>query len=190
MKTGKAGSLRICRPHPRDSRPGDLGPSWSYRAGKADILPAHSRSPTDSLEVLTPPDYRRDPQGYRRRCERRCSTWTSIPRMMFAADGTRRRRPARCELQLAVTMEGATRRIPVTADLKVEPRQASAASGNLHRRSRPTSGSSPTSGGPGGTVKVADQRHVLLRPGGNPRRGCCGQRGCARGSGQGAGLRG
>ena len=108
---------------------------------------------TTRLEVLTPPD-----SAEIRKVTKAMQTEVlhveKHPRMMFAADGIEAK-TGKVELQLAVTMEGTTRRIPVTADLKVSPDRLTA-SGTFTAK-QTDFGIKPFKGGPGGIVKVADQ---------------------------------
>jgi YceI-like domain len=76
------------------------------------------------------------------------------PEMTFAADSLSAR-SGTMEMQLALTMEGATRKVPVTAEVTL-------GSDSIRARGTFTAkqtdfGIKPYSGGPGGTVKVADR---------------------------------
>jgi polyisoprenoid-binding protein YceI len=109
--------------------------------------------PTDSLEVLTPPDtaeIRKVTQAMR----------TDVlhvdkyPRMTFAADSLSAK-TGKMEFPLAVTMEGVTRPIPVTADVTLGP-DTIRARGTFTAK-QTDFGIKPFRGGPGGIVKVADE---------------------------------
>jgi hypothetical protein len=74
--------------------------------------------------------------------------------MTFAAESLSAK-SGKMELQLAVTMEGKTRKVPVTADVTI-------GSDSVRARGTFTAkqtdfGIKPFAGGPGGTVKVADR---------------------------------
>jgi polyisoprenoid-binding protein YceI len=108
--------------------------------------------PTDSLEVLTPPDtaeIRKVTQAMR----------TEVlhvdkhPRMRFAADSLDAR-TGRMSLHLAVTMEGVTKVIPVTAEVGIAGDSITAR--GMFTAKQTDFGIKPFKGGPGGTVKVAD----------------------------------
>jgi hypothetical protein len=76
------------------------------------------------------------------------------PRMTFAADSISAK-SGKTELRLAVTMEGTTRRIPVSADVTIGPDMVRA-NGTFEAK-QTDFGIKPYRGGPGGTVKVADR---------------------------------
>jgi polyisoprenoid-binding protein YceI len=108
--------------------------------------------PTGSLEVLTPPDtaeIRKVTQAMR----------TEVlhvdkhPRMRFAADSLDAR-TGRMTLHLAVTMEGVTKVIPVTAEVGIAGDSITAR--GTFTAKQTDFGIKPFKGGPGGTVKVAD----------------------------------
>jgi hypothetical protein len=76
------------------------------------------------------------------------------PEMTFAADSLDAR-SGKMAMQLAITMEGTTRKVPVTADVTL-------GSDTLRAKGTFTAkqtdfGIKPYSGGPAGTVKVADR---------------------------------
>ena len=109
--------------------------------------------PTDSLEVLTPPDtaeIRKVTQAMRTEVLH----VDKYPEMTFAADSLSAR-SGKMELRLAVTMEGTTRQVPVTADVTIGP-DTVRAKGTFEAK-QTDFGIKPYSGGPGGTVKVADR---------------------------------
>jgi hypothetical protein len=76
------------------------------------------------------------------------------PRMSFAADSLRAA-SGRMELQLAVTIKGVTRKVPVTADVTMDADSVRARGTFTARQT--DFGIEPYSGGPAGTVKVADK---------------------------------
>lgn len=151
VKTGKAGLFGFLG-HTHVIRARGVSGVLVYRPGR----PASSlrlEVPTDSLEVLTPPDtaeIRKVTEAMR----------TEVldpdrhPTMTFAADSIRAV-SGRIDLQLAVTMEGITRTIPVTAETDIGPDTVRAI-GSFEAR-QTDFGITPYSGGPAGTVKVADR---------------------------------
>ena len=111
------------------------------------------RVPTDKLEVLTPPDtaeIRKVTEAMRTEVLH----VDKYPEMTFAADSLNAR-SGKMEMQLAVTMEGVTRKIPVTADVTIGS-DSIRASGTFVAK-QTDFGIKPFSGGPAGTVKVADR---------------------------------
>jgi len=74
--------------------------------------------------------------------------------MSFAADSLNVR-SGKVNLQLAVTMEGTTRKLPVVADVSLG-RDTITARGTFTAK-QTDFGIKPFSGGPAGTVKVADK---------------------------------
>jgi polyisoprenoid-binding protein YceI len=108
--------------------------------------------PTDSLEVLTPPD-----TAEIRRVTKAMRTEVlhpdKHPRMTFAAESLGAK-TGKMEIPLAVTLEGVTRTIPVSAEVTIGP-DSIRAQGSFSAK-QTDFGIKPYSGG-GGTVKVADQ---------------------------------
>jgi YceI-like domain len=76
------------------------------------------------------------------------------PEMTFAADSLSATN-GKMDLRLAVTMEGTTRSVPVTANVTIGP-DTIRATGNFEAK-QTDFGIKPYRGGPAGTVKVADQ---------------------------------
>jgi hypothetical protein len=74
--------------------------------------------------------------------------------MIFAADSLLAR-SGKMDMQLAVTMEGKTRKVPVTADVTIGSDTIRATGTFTAKQS--DFGIKPFSGGPAGTVKVADK---------------------------------
>ena len=151
VKTGKAGLF------------GFAGHTHVIRAravsGQLVYYPGQARShleltlPTDSLEVLTPPDtaeIRKVTQAMRTEVLH----VDKYPKMAFAADSLDAKN-GKVQMQLAVTMEGATRKVPVTADVTLS-KDTLKAVGNFVAK-QTDFGITPFRGGPAGTVKVADQ---------------------------------
>jgi polyisoprenoid-binding protein YceI len=151
VKTGKSGLF------------GFAGHSHVIRAravsGKLVYHPEEARSylrlelPTDSLEVLTPPD-----TAEIRKVTAAMRTEVlhvdRYPRMTFTADSLSAR-SGKMELQLALTMEATTRKVPVTADVTIGA-DTIRATGTFTAK-QTDFGIKPFSGGPAGTVKVADR---------------------------------
>jgi polyisoprenoid-binding protein YceI len=109
--------------------------------------------PTDSLEVLTPPD-----TAEIRKVTRAMRTEVlhvdHYPEMVFAADSLNAR-SGTMAFPLALTMEGVTRRVPVSANVRIGSDTIRATGTFVARQT--DFGIEPFSGGPGGTVKVADK---------------------------------
>jgi polyisoprenoid-binding protein YceI len=108
---------------------------------------------TESLQVLTPNDtaeIRKVTQAMR----------TEVlhvdkhPLMTFVAEGLTPT-SGKMDLELAVTMEGTTRKLPVSANVTIGPDTLKAA-GNFTAK-QTDFGIKPYKGGPAGTVKVADK---------------------------------
>jgi polyisoprenoid-binding protein YceI len=111
------------------------------------------RVPTDSLEVLTPPDtveIRKVTQAMRTEVLH----VDRYPEMTFAADSLSAR-SGKVEMLLALTMEGTTRKVPVTAEVTIGSDTVRAAGTFTARQT--DFGIKPFSGGPAGAVKVADR---------------------------------
>jgi polyisoprenoid-binding protein YceI len=109
--------------------------------------------PTDSLEVLTPPDT----AEIRKVTEAMRTEVLHVdryPEMTFSADSLNAG-SGKMEMQLALTMHGTTRRVPVTADVTIGS-DTIRAKGTFTAK-QTDFGIEPFSGGPAGTVKVADR---------------------------------
>lgn len=151
VKTGKAGLFGFAG-HTHVIRARAVSGVLVYRPGTASSS-LRLRVPTDSLEVLTPPDtaeIRKVTEAMR----------TEVlhpdrhPEMVFAADSVRAE-SGKVDLQLAVTIEGITRQVPVKADVTIGPDTIRAA--GTFTAKQTDFGIKPFSGGPAGTVKVADR---------------------------------
>jgi polyisoprenoid-binding protein YceI len=109
--------------------------------------------PTDSLQVLTPND-----TAEIRKVTKAMRTEVlhvdQYPLMTFVADSLNPG-SGKMDLLLAVTMEGTTRTIPVTANVTIGPDTVKA-TGNFTAL-QTDFGIKPFKGGPAGTVKVADK---------------------------------
>jgi polyisoprenoid-binding protein YceI len=151
VKTGKAGLFGFAG-HTHVIRARAISGRLVYHPGTATSY-LRLRVPTDSLEVLTPPDtaeIRKVTAAMR----------TEVlhvdrhPQMTFAADSVRAE-SGKVDLQLAVTIEGTTRQVPVKADVTIGPDTIRAA--GTFTAKQTDFGIKPFSGGPAGTVKVADR---------------------------------
>jgi polyisoprenoid-binding protein YceI len=151
VKTGKAGLFGFAG-HTHVIRARAVSGELVYHPGRpASYL--RLRVPTDSLEVLTPPDT----AEIRKVTEAMRTDVLHVdkyPEMTFAADELNAR-AGKMELQLAITMEGTTRRVPVTANVAIRPDTIRATGTFVAKQT--DFGIKPFRGGPGGTVKVADQ---------------------------------
>jgi polyisoprenoid-binding protein YceI len=151
VKTGKAGLFGFAG-HTHVIHARAVSGALVYHPGRP---ASHLRLkvPTDSLEVLTPPDT----AELRKVTEAMRTEVLHVdrhPEMTFAADSLSAR-SGKMELQLALTMEGVTRTVPVTADVTIGPDTVTAA--GVFAAKQTDFGIKPFSGGPGGTVKVADK---------------------------------
>jgi polyisoprenoid-binding protein YceI len=151
VKTGKAGLFGFAG-HTHVIRARTVSGRLVYHPGR----PTSSlllEVPTESLEVLTPPDTAEIRQVTEAMREDVLHVG-KFPEMTFAADSLVAK-SGKMELHLAVTMAGVTRKVPVTADVTV-------GSDSIRARGSFTAkqtdfGIKPYSGGPAGTVKVADR---------------------------------
>jgi polyisoprenoid-binding protein YceI len=151
VKTGKAGLLGFAG-HTHVIRARAVIGELVYRPGAASSS-LRLKVPTDSLEVLTPPDtaeIRQVTAAMRTEVLHvdRYREMTFVADSLNAKSGT-------MELQLAVTMEGTTRKVPVQADVTIGP-DTIKATGTFTAK-QTDFGIKPYSGGPAGTVKVADR---------------------------------
>ena len=151
VKTGKAGLLGFAG-HVHVIRANTVSGTVVYRPGR----PTSRLSltvPTESLEVLTPPDtaeIRKVTEAMRTEVLH----VDKYPEMIFAADSLDAR-SGKMQMQLHVTMEGKTRAIPVAADVTIG-RDTIRAGGSFVAK-QTDFGIKPFSGGPAGSVKVADK---------------------------------
>ena len=151
VETGKAGLFGFAG-HTHVIRARAIAAELVYQPGKS-ASHLRIRLPADSLEVLTPNDtaeIRKVTQAMRTEVlevER-------YPEMSFSADSIDAR-SGKVELRLAVTMHGTTRNVPVIAQMKLG-QDTLTATGSFTAK-QTDFGIKPFSGGPGGTVKVADK---------------------------------
>ena len=151
VKTGKAGLFGFAG-HSHVIRARAIAAELVYRPGTS---ASHLRItlPTDSLEVLTPNDtaeIRKVTQAMRAEV----LEVDRYPEMSFSADSVDAK-SGKVELRLDVTMHGVTRQVPVMAQVKIAE-DTVRASGSFTAK-QTDFGIKPFSGGPGGTVKVADK---------------------------------
>jgi polyisoprenoid-binding protein YceI len=151
VKTGKAGLFGFAG-HTHVIRARAVSGELVYHPGKSTSY-LRLKVPTDSLEVLTPPD-----TAEIRKVTKAMRTEVlhvdKYPEMTFAADSLSAR-SGKMEMQLALTLEGATRKVPVTAEVTLDS-DSIRARGTFTAR-QTDFGIKPFSGGPAGTVKVADR---------------------------------
>jgi polyisoprenoid-binding protein YceI len=151
VKTGKAGFLGFAG-HTHVIQARAVSGRLVYRPASGGSY-LRLEVPTDSLEVLTPPDtaeIRKVTQAMRTQVLH----VDKYPTMTFAADSLSAK-SHKMEMQLAITMEGTTRKIPVKADVTIGP-DTVRAKGTFEAK-QTDFGIKPYRGGPGGTVKVADE---------------------------------
>jgi len=151
VKTGKSGLLSFAG-HTHVIRARGVRGELIYRPGTS-MSSLRLSVPTDSLEVLTPPDT----AEIRKVTEAMRTDVLHVdkyPQMVFAADSLRAA-SGKMQLQLALTMEGTTRTVPVTAQMTLG--EDTVRAGGTFTAKQTDFGIKPFSGGPGGTVKVADR---------------------------------
>jgi polyisoprenoid-binding protein YceI len=150
VKTGKAGLFGFAG-HTHVIRARAVSGRLVYHPGKP-TSSLRLEVPTDSLEVLTPPD-----TAEIRRVTKAMRTEVlhvdEHPEMTFTAESLTAK-SGKMEMPLTVTMEGVTRTLPVTADVTIGP-DSIRAQGAFDVK-QTDFGIKPYSGG-GGTVKVADR---------------------------------
>jgi polyisoprenoid-binding protein YceI len=151
VKTGKAGLFGFAG-HTHVIRARAVSGRLVYHPGKPTSY-LRLDVPTDSLEVLTPPD-----TAEIRKVTKAMRTEVlhvdQHPRMSFAAESLSAK-SGKMELPLKLTMEGVTRTVPVTADVTIGPDSITAR--GTFTTKQTDFGIKPYSGGPAGTVKVADK---------------------------------
>jgi polyisoprenoid-binding protein YceI len=151
VKTGKSGLFSFAG-HTHVIRARGVIGELVFHPGKP-TSSLRLKVPTDKLQVLTPPDtaeIRKVTDAMRTEVLH----VDKYPEMTFAADSLNAR-SGKMEMQLVVTMEGVTRKMPVTADVTIGS-DSIRASGTFVAK-QTDFGIKPFSGGPGGTVKVADR---------------------------------
>ena len=151
VKTGKAGLFGFAG-HTHVIRARAVSGTLVYHPGKPTSY-FRLKVPTDSLEVLTPPDTAEIRQVTEAMREDVLQV-EKYPEMLFATDSLSAR-SGKMELELAVTMHGVTRKLPVTADVTIGPDSVRATGSFTALQT--DFGIEPYSGGPGGIVKVADR---------------------------------
>jgi polyisoprenoid-binding protein YceI len=151
VKTGKSGLFGFAG-HTHVIRARTVTGRLVYRAGtRASFL--RLTVPTESLEVLTPPDtaeIRKVTEAMRTEVLH----VDKYPEMTFAADSLGAS-SGKMEMELTLTIEGTTRKVPVTVDVTIGS-DTIRATGTFTAK-QTDFGIKPFSGGPAGTVKVADR---------------------------------
>jgi polyisoprenoid-binding protein YceI len=151
VKTGKAGLFGFAG-HTHVIHARGVTGELVYRPGQP-ASSVHLRVPTESLEVLTPPDT----AEIRKVTEAMRTDVLHVdryPEMRFSAEALDAH-AGRMTFPLAVTMAGTTRSVPVTAEVTIGGDSIRAVGTFTAKQS--DFGIEPYSGGPGGTVKVADK---------------------------------
>jgi polyisoprenoid-binding protein YceI len=151
VKTGKAGFFSFAG-HTHVIRARAVSGELVYYPGQPRSH-LRLRLPTDSLEVLTPPDT----AEIRKVTEAMRTVVLHVdryPEMTFSADSLSAR-SGTMELRLALTMEGTTRKVPVAANVTIGSDTVKATGTFTVKQT--DFGIKPFSGGPAGTVKVADK---------------------------------
>ena len=151
VKTGKSGLLGFAG-HTHIIQARAVEGELIYRPGRA-ASSLHLTVPTDSLTVLTPPDT----EEIRKVTESMRTDVLHVdryPEMRFAAESLDAR-AGRMSFPLMVTMAGKTRKVPVTAEVTIAADSIRAVGTFVLKQT--DFGIEPYSGGPGGTVKVADK---------------------------------
>ena len=151
VKTGKAGLFGFAG-HTHVIRARGVTGELVYRPGQP-ASSLHLRVATESLEVLTPPDT----AELRKVTEAMRTEVLHVdryPEMRFSAEALDAH-AGRMTFPLAVTMAGTTRTVPVTAEVRMGGDSIRAIGSFTAKQS--DFGIEPFSGGPGGTVKVADR---------------------------------
>jgi len=151
VKTGKSGLLGFAG-HTHVIRAREVvGELVFHPAGPTSSL--RLKVPTAKLQVLTPPDTAEIRQvTHDMRTE--VLHVDKYPEMTFAADSLNAR-SGKMEMQLVVTMKGVSRKIPVTAAVTIGSDSIRASGTFVVKQT--DFGIKPFSGGPAGTVKVADR---------------------------------
>jgi polyisoprenoid-binding protein YceI len=152
VKTGKAGLFSFAG-HSHVIRARAVSGQLVYFPHERSRSHLSLKVPTDSLQVLTP----NDTAEIRKVTEAMRTVVLHVdkhPLMTFVADSLNPS-SGKMEFELAVTMEGTTRKVPVTANVTIGPDTVKA-TGNFMAK-QTDFGIKPFKGGPAGTVKVADK---------------------------------
>jgi polyisoprenoid-binding protein YceI len=151
VKTGKAGLFGFAG-HTHVIRARAVYGTLVHRPGQR-TSSLRLTVPTDSLEVLTPPDTA-EIRKVTRSMRNEVLHPDRYPEMIFAADSLAAQ-SGRMEIPLSLTMEGTTRVVPVTADVDIGPDTITAR--GTFTAKQTDFGIKPYSSGPAGVVKVADR---------------------------------
>jgi len=152
VKTGKAGLFSFAG-HTHVIRARGVTGQLVYFPHERSRSHLSLKVPTQKLEVLTP----NDTAEIRKVTEAMRTVVLHVdrhPQMTFVAESLTPT-SGKMDFELAVTMEGTTRKLPVSANVTLGPDMVKA-TGNFTAK-QTDFGIKPFKGGPGGTVKVADQ---------------------------------
>ncbi|MGH7586301.1 MAG: YceI family protein [Gemmatimonadales bacterium] len=151
VKTGKAGLLGFAG-HTHVIRARSVSGELVHHPGTSGSY-LRLELPTDSLEVLTPPDTA-EIREVTEAMRTEVLHVDRYPEMAFRADSLAVR-GGKMEFQIALTMKGVTRKVPVIAEVTISPDSVRAR--GVFTAKQTDFGIKPYRGGPGGTVKVADK---------------------------------
>jgi len=152
VKTGKTGLFSFAG-HTHVIRARSVSGQLVYFPHERSRSHLSLKVPTESLQVLTP----NDTAEIRKVTEAMRTVVLHVdkhPLMTFVADSLNPS-SGKMQFELAVTMEGTTRKVPVTANVTIGPDSVKA-TGNFEAK-QTDFGIKPFKGGPAGTVKVADK---------------------------------
>ena len=152
VRTGKAGVLRFAG-HGHVVRARAFTGSVQYHPGDPSASRLEITLPADSLEVLTPPDTT-EIRKVTETMRTQVLHVAQYPEIRFRAS-VKARRPAGFLLDGELTLVGQTRPVPVQATVQVGP-DTLRAQGTFAVK-QTDFGIKPFSGGPGGSVKVANR---------------------------------
>ncbi len=152
LKTGKAGLFSFAG-HTHVIRARAVSGQLVYFPHERSRSHLSLKVPTDSLQVLTP----NDTAEIRKVTEAMRTEVLHVdkhPLMTFVADSLNPS-SGKMDFELTVTMEGTTRKVPVTANVTIGPDTVKATGNFMVKQT--DFGIKPYKGGPAGTVKVADK---------------------------------
>jgi len=158
VSTGKAGLFGFVG-HEHTIRARTVSGRVVYRLDSIAASHVEITVPTDSLEVLTPPDTEeiRKVTASMRTEVLDVANYPEIRMASQHVEGTARH----LNLIVALTIKGTTREIPITVDLKIGVDTLLATSTFTVKQT--AFGIKPYRGGPGGTVRVADEVTFSIR---------------------------
>jgi len=158
VATGKAGLFGFAG-HEHTIRARTVSGRVVYRLDSIAASHVEITVPTDSLEVLTPPDTEeiRKVTASMRTEVLDVANYPEIRMVSQHVEGT----PRHLNLMVALTIKGATREIPIAVDLKFGVDTLLATSTFTVKQT--AFGIRPYRGGPAGTVRVADEVTFSIR---------------------------